>query len=111
MFGENGFCDHGADTAWPTNAQDRGDAWTNRISRSRMPDLTAVKTPWISTQFRIRQGHADEAGSSRKWPSRRNDPRTVCQRMFGFDLSSFDCQPEGDATLRSGAVGWVAPGL
>jgi hypothetical protein len=25
MFGENGFCDHSADAAWPTNAQDRGD--------------------------------------------------------------------------------------
>ena len=25
MFGENGFCAHGADTAWPANTQDRGD--------------------------------------------------------------------------------------
>jgi hypothetical protein len=45
MFGENGFCDHGADPAWPTNARTVVMTWTNRMSRSRMPDFNSGQNP------------------------------------------------------------------
>ena len=38
MFGENGFRDHGAHTAWPNDAQNRGDDMDkedNQITHAR----------------------------------------------------------------------------